>query len=140
MNRRGTVTVLNGVRYRSGFEAQVAADLIARGISPEYEKVRLLYDIPHTYVVDFAPKTNKGEQLLIEAKGYFPPSDRTKMLAIRAAHPLHDVRLLFQNARQRLRRGSRTTIAAWAQKHGFKWAEGLVPEDWIVGAIREQRA
>lgn len=124
MIRKGTRT--NG--YRSKFEATIA-DALPKGVG-EYEAVRIPYTvIKHaTYNPDWVlPK----QAIVVEAKGYFPSSDRTKMLMVKEQHPDLDIRILFQN-NGKLSKSSRTTYTLWAKKYGFPCAVGkAVPEDWL---------
>ena len=32
--------------------------------------------------------------------------------------------------KNKIYKGSKTTYGAWADRHGFKWAEGSIPEEW----------
>jgi hypothetical protein len=120
---------LNG--YRSQFERDVATDLCGRGVEFRYEDETLLYEIPCAYVPDFTLASG----IIVETKGYLSPEDRRKLLELKRSHPARDIRLLFQRATNRLGRGPRSlTYAQWAQRHGFQWAEGLVPQSWIGDA------
>ena len=80
--------------------------------------------------------------IVIEAKGFFKPSDRSKMLAVKKAHPNLDIRLLLQNNgfmyKAKKGTGRRTPDSTdmrygdWCDKHGFPWAVGTeVPKEWI---------
>lgn len=129
MRKRGTATVVNGVRYRSAFEAAVAADLIERGVAPHHEEKRIPYSVPHVYVADFAPRADDGEEVIVEAKGYLDAEDRRKLLQLQSEGI--DIHLVFQNAKAKLRRGSKTTYGMWATQNGFKWTEGRVAREWI---------
>ena len=71
------------------------------------------------------------QNIIIEAKGYFDKGDRVKMLLIKEQHPDLDIRIVFLNARNKIYKGSKTTYGAWAEKNGFKWAEGSIPEEWL---------
>ncbi len=131
--RRGKVTVVNGVRFRSKFEADVAADLSARGIPFAHESVRLLYDTPRLYIPDFTFEGRLGI-FHVESKGYFPLEDRRKMLEIKRSNPEVDVRIVFQNASTKLSRAKGSiTYAQWADRNGFRWAEGTIPVWWTRG-------
>lgn len=114
--------------FRSGLEQDVAAHLKANGVSFEYEKQRISF-IPksRTYTPDFVLENG----IIIEAKGRFVSSDRAKHLLIKEQHPHLDVRFVFSNANNRLSKGSKTTYADWCKRHGFLWAEGLVPISWM---------
>lgn len=113
--------------FRSGLEEKVAADLDSRGVPYTFEEDKIGYTVDHTYTPDF--KLPNG--IYIETKGYFAPSDRGKHLAVKKQHPDLDVRFVFQNPNTRLSSRSKTTYAGWCDKHGFKYAKGFVPEEWI---------
>tara|TARA_Y100000361_G_scaffold51081_1_gene44584 strand:+ start:411 stop:806 length:396 start_codon:yes stop_codon:yes gene_type:complete len=113
--------------YRSRFEEKVAALLEAMGVSFTYETERLTYTVFRTYKPDFILPNG----VIVEAKGYFTPADRTKHLRVREANPDADIRFCFQNARVKLNKNSKTTYAAWCEKNGFKWCEKVIPKEWI---------
>ncbi|SKA17528.1 Phage endonuclease I [Enhydrobacter aerosaccus] len=125
---------IDGTPYRSKFEVAIAADLTARGVSFDYEALKLRYVTEHTYKPDFS-----SGSVVIEAKGYFTSADRSKLLAVKEAHPELDLRLLFQRASNKLSKESETTYADWAEQHGFQWAEGRVPEEWLRPLPRKSR-
>jgi predicted nuclease of restriction endonuclease-like RecB superfamily len=129
---RGNATTVEGVRYRSAAEAEVAKDLIERGVEFEYEKRQVLYEKPAVYVPDFEIETASGKSILVEFKGWLKPEDRSKLLAVKETHPRLDLRLLFQRAASRISKAAKAlTYGAWATRHGFKWAEGVVPQAWL---------
>ena len=68
---------------------------------------------------------------LHRGKGLFDVQARHKMLLVKQQHPDLDIRLVFSNAKARLYKGSPTTYAAWADRHGFPWAHKTIPEDWL---------
>jgi Phage endonuclease I len=80
--------------------------------------------VERTYTPDFAIGT-----ILIETKGRFTSADRSKMLAVKAAHLELDIRLLFMRD-QPIRKGSKTRYSDWCVKHGFQYAIGAVPPEW----------
>jgi len=115
-------------KFRSRFESKLAGELELNGIPVEYETVKLSYQPkPKTYTPDF-PLPNG---ILIEAKGYFTAADRKKALLVREANPDKDVRFVFQNANNRINKRSKTRYRDWCDKHGFLWANGRIPLDWI---------
>jgi len=71
------------------------------------------------------------QKIFIEAKGYFDKGDRVKMQLVKEQYPDHDIRIVFLNSKNKIYRGSKTTYGMWADKHGFEWAEGAVPEEWL---------
>jgi len=117
-------------RYRSKFEAAVAKALRTLGVKFGYENTKLKYVVPSieaTYTPDFELPNG----ILIECKGHFPLDNRKKMLYIIQSNPDKDIRMLFQNSRVKINKGSKTTYAMWCDKHNIKWAEGTVPKQWL---------
>jgi len=116
---------------RSRFENDVRAYLEAHNQQFSYEPFRLEYTKPqktHYYKPDFVLPGG----MIIEAKGIFDATDRKKHLLVKAAHPHLDIRLLFQNPNCPICPGSKTTLAVWADKNGFKWAKGpKIPIAWL---------
>jgi hypothetical protein len=128
--------IVNG--YRSGLEDAVAAQLEAAGQPVEYEGYTIIYTKParsSRYTVDFV--LNNG--IVIETKGRFLAEDRQKHLLIKQQYPDLDVRFIFQNPHARLTKGSKTTYAMWAEKHGFKWAKQRIPDEWLIELPEERR-
>ena len=39
--------------------------------------------------------------------------------------------MLFYNANQKIKKGSKTSYADWCDKHGIKWADKKIPPEWI---------
>ena len=119
-------------RYRSGLERHIAEQLEAAGVEVQYEQTRLHWTLPavvHRYTPDFLlPSTN----IVVEAKGLFTSADRLKMRLVKAQHPELDFRFVFCNANARLYKGSKTTYAQWCQTHGFQYATGLIPPEWLT--------
>ena len=113
--------------FRSGLEQDNAKHLKRNGVAFEYEKKKIPYvPKPKTYTPDFV----LGNGVIIETKGRFTASDRAKHLLIKQQHPDLDIRFVFTNARQRISKRSKTTYADWCDKHGFMYAECLVPKEW----------
>lgn len=131
--QRTTVALPNGesVVVRSRLEAGVLTDLFERGVPCEYESRKLAYVTEHTYTPDIVLMGDNGLEILVEVKGRFLPSDRSKLLNVKRTHPDVDLRLLFQRAEHRLSRKSKTTYGSWCERHGFPWAEGRVPQVWL---------
>jgi len=120
--------VKNG--YRSGLEEVVDGALKQRNIDGEYEKHKIKYTVPatdHTYTPDF--RLPNG--IFIETKGRFVVEDRKKHVLIRKQHPELDIRFVFQNSKNKIRKGSPTTYADWCVKHGFIYADKTIPQEWL---------
>jgi hypothetical protein len=116
--------------YRSGLEEAIAEELKALGEVVLYETDVIGYTKPSTenkYHPDF--KLRNG--IYLETKGRFLASDRKKHKLIKEQHPEIDIRFVFSNANARINKGSPTTNAMWADRHGFKWAHRHVPKEWI---------
>lgn len=116
--------------FRSGLELQIDEALKSVGIDGEYEKYIVEYIKPatnHKYHPDF--RLPNG--IFIETKGRFLTEDRKKHLLIKEQHPELDIRFLFSSAKVKLSKSSKTTYAAWCDKHGFKWAEKTIPDEWL---------
>ena len=120
--------VKNG--YRSGLEEVVDSTLKQRNIDGEYEKHKIKYVVPatdHTYTPDF--RLPNG--IFVETKGRFVTEDRKKHVLIRKQHPELDIRFVFQNSKNKIRKGSPTTYADWCVKHGFIYADKTIPQEWL---------
>ena len=114
--------------YRSKFEQRIAQDLRKRGVAFQYETLK----IPYTrkdgiYNPDFILPNG----IIIEAKGVLSQPDRVKMLLVKDQHPQLDIRFVFQRAANKINKKSKTTYSMWAEKHGFPWAEALIPVRWL---------
>lgn len=115
--------------FRSGLEKRVADDLEARGTPFQYEQLKISYSVPERQA-KYTPDFVLGNGVIVEAKGVFDVEDRAKHLLVKEQHPELDIRFVFQRASQPIRKGSPTTYAAWCAKHGFTWAEKLIPPAW----------
>jgi len=117
--------------FRSGLEEVLNKTLVSQGVDGEYEQHKLFYTKPatnHTYTPDF--RLPNG--IFIETKGRFVLEDRKKHLLIKQQHPSVDIRFVFQNAKGKLRKGSKTTYADWCIKNGFQYSEGSIPPEWLA--------
>jgi hypothetical protein len=114
--------------FRSGYERNIAGNLRRRKVQFKYESTKLNWTSDHVYTPDF----ELANGILVEAKGYLRPTDRSKMVKARDQNPQCDIRFLFANAQNPVKKGSKTTYAMWAEKNGFKWASGIeIPQEWI---------
>lgn len=125
--------------FRSGLEQDNAADLQSLGVTFEYENLKVEYVKPERkskYTPDFEITTRpdgsqRQQPLIVETKGRFLTDDRQKHLLIQRQHPELDIRFVFNNPNARISKTSKTTYAAWCQKHGFKYAKGSIPRSWL---------
>jgi len=116
-------------KYKSKFEKTVGDFL---GTRASYEPDKLKFIQPSKQRV-YIPDFKVGESTYIESKGKWTAEDRAKHLWIKEQHPDKRIILLFQNAKVRLSKVSKTTYGEWATKNGlewYDWKDGL-PEDII---------
>jgi hypothetical protein len=116
--------------FRSGLEGKVAKQLEVLGVKVEYETTKVKYVIPeslHTYTPDFVLPNG----IVVETKGRFVVADRKKHLLIKQQHPDLDIRFVFQNPKNKITKGSKTTYADWCIKNGFQYADKRIPDEWL---------
>lgn len=116
--------------YRSGLEEKNGKHLAAEGIDAKYEPYRIKFTQPEkarTYTPDWVLPNG----IVIETKGLFAADDRQKHLWLKEQYPKMDLRFVFSNPRAKIYKGSNTTYADWCHKHGFRFAEKLIPRSWM---------
>ena len=112
---------------RSRFESTVFDNALKCGHIVDYEPKH--GHLP--YVLYYIPDFVLDNGIIVEAKGFFPSEDRTKMLRVKRANPEADIRFVFQRD-SKINKGSKTRYTDWAKKHGFIAVVGLsIPEDWF---------
>lgn len=122
--------------YRSGLEEKLADQLKKAGVACKYEGMVITYIKPessHRYTPDF-PLPNG---IIVESKGRFVTADRQKHLLIKKQHPHLDIRFVFSSSKARISKTSKTTYADWCNKHGFQFADKLIPEAWLHEAPKQ---
>lgn len=116
---------------RSGLEEKVKQRLKKRKVKFRYEPFSLDYYIEAKYTPDFVLSKKDGTDMLVETKGYFKPSDRRKLLAVKKCNPELDIRLVFQRDNY-LTKAKADTYSTWAKKHGFPCHVGEeIPNKWL---------
>ena len=115
--------------YRSGLEDVISEDLKKRGVDFGYETVKIKWQLieSKTYTPDFILPNG----IIIESKGRFVLDDRKKHLKVREQNPDLDIRFVFSNSRNKIRKGSKTTYAMWCEKNNFLYADKRIPDEWI---------
>ena len=115
--------------YRSGLEHKISMSLDEIKYNYEYESIKIEWeDLTYrTYTPDFI--LNNG--IIVETKGRFLTADRRKHLCIKKQHPKLDIRFVFTNSRSKLSKGAKSTYAQWCIKHGFRYYDRIIPEDWL---------
>ena len=117
------------IKFRSKLEERVANLLEGLGVSYEYENTQVPYIIQHHYVPDFVLPNH----VYLEAKGYWAPSDRRKILAVVRDNPDLDLRMVFQAPFNTISKKAKTTYAKWCDKHNIPWTSfHNIPLDWLI--------
>ncbi len=121
--------------FRSGLEEKIAEQLKVNGIDPKFETLKLPYRVEKscTYTPDFPV----GKKIILETKGRFQTADRMKMLMVRDQHPEYEFRFIFSNSNARISKVSATTYGRWCEKNGFKYANKVIPDEWIKEIKKE---
>ncbi len=115
------------MNFRSGLEERLGKYFDKNAVPYLYECQKFDYVTRSKYTPDFF-LTN---DVIIEAKGFFKPSDRRKMLAVKEQNPGLDIRMVFQR-NNTLSKSSKTTYGDWCDKHGFQWCiYPDIPPDWL---------
>lgn len=130
--------------YRSKLEKEIARELDLEQIKYDYEPKwgKLQYIIPakaSTYLPDFYITTKSGKTIIIECKGIWIYEDRYKHLLIRRSRPDLDIRFVFSNSKNKIRKGSKTTYADICEGKGrgyfkgvkWKYADKRIPKEWL---------
>lgn len=105
--------------YDSFYEEYVEGKLGVRKNPNSKQGLKLSYTVERKYVPDFVDEKNK---IIYESKGYFKPSDRTKMIAIKKQNPDWQFVLIFQNPNLKLTKAKKSkTYSQWAEANGFQW-------------------
>lgn len=114
--------------YRSRLEERLARWMEVNNLPFEYETLKLDYTVKAVYTPDFILPNG----VILECKGWLKPEDRRKMLAVKKQHPELDIRFVFQAPYNTLTKQSKTTYAAWAERHGFPWTiYNDIPLSWF---------
>ena len=116
-------------KFRSQLEENIAKLLDGLGVSFQYESEKLGYTIEHSYTPDFV----LPNYTYLEAKGYWSPADRRKILNVKKANPEIDLRMVFQSPYNKINKKSKTTYAQWCEKHDIPWSSYQnIPIEWLV--------
>jgi len=120
--------------YRSGLEEKISRQIEEAGLPLMYETDKISYIWPErnsTYTPDFKIPSANNQWMYIETKGIWSTEDRQKWHLVHEQHPDIDFRLVFSNQNARLYKGSPTTYAAYCDKHGFTYANKVIPQEWL---------
>ena len=107
-------------KYRNKFEEEAAGVL---GDLCTYESKKVPYTVHRNYIPDFIGVSKlTGDEVLVEAKGYFRVGDIQKYKAIRDSLNSHQ-RLVFllYSPTKKIRKGSNMDMSQWCDKENMKW-------------------
>lgn len=94
-----------------------------------YEKKKIKYRVEKDCV--YTPDFILANNIIVETKGRFTAADRVKHLLVKQQYPKLDLRFVFTRSATRLSKTSNTTYADWCIKHGFQYADKLIPIAWL---------
>jgi len=107
--------------YRSGSEVRLVSLLKELRIKYDYEPYYIPYEVKEVrrYLPDFVIS---GSNIILEVKGWFKGVDRKKHLLLKNSNPNLDIRFVFDNPNNKIKKGSKTTYGDWCTKYGFKFS------------------
>ncbi len=123
--------------YRSGLEDRISEQLKSLSVLFKYEEFKIKYEVNETRT--YTPDFELPNGIIIESKGRFVAADRKKHLLVKKQHPELDIRFVFSNSRAKITKGSKTSYGDWCEKHGFMYADKLIPEEWVSGKKKQLR-
>ena len=123
---------------RSGLEADNCKHLEDKGIPYEYEKHKIKWEDHQwrSYTPDFVLDSNG---IIVETKGRFVAADRRKHLKVKEQYPKLDIRFVFTNSKTKINKGSKTSYGDWCKRHGFQYADKVIPDSWLLESEVEMR-
>ena len=113
--------------FRSNFEESIWDAATRSRQKIEHEPHYIPYVMKGSYLPDFILENG----IYIEAKGYLDAAACKKMKAVKASNPHLDIRFVFQNANGKRNKRAKLRNWEWAERHGFEWAEGTIPQEWF---------
>tara|TARA_R110002124_G_scaffold274908_1_gene444994 strand:- start:944 stop:1312 length:369 start_codon:yes stop_codon:yes gene_type:complete len=117
------------MRFRSGLEKRTADFLNKRKVKFQYEEIKISWQ--DLRMKKYTPDFVLSNGIIIETKGRFIHSDRTKHLFVKAQHPELDIRFVFSNPKAKLYKGSKTTYGDWCDKNGYQYSKETIPIEWL---------
>lgn len=108
-----------------------AANIEGKPIKALYEADTFEYEVSEIrkYTPDWTVHKKNGRLVYLEYKGVLDGKTRKKMKLMKKQHPKLDIRLIFEKASNKIYKGSKTTYGQWADQHGFKWEDNVMPRD-----------
>jgi hypothetical protein len=124
------LAILHG--YKSGLEDNIAEQLEALGKPVNYEVRKIKWE--DYKLRSYTPDFELDNGIIIESKGRFLADDRRKHLEVQRQHPELDIRFVFSNSKvyySAKTTKNRKTYGDWCDANGFKYADRLIPQEWI---------
>ena len=116
-------------KFKSKLEERLATLFATLGVKYEYESEKICYTIQHHYCPDFILPNH----VYLEAKGYWAPADRRKILAVKKDNPDMDLRMVFKAPYNKISKKSKTTYAQWCDNLGIPWTSfHEIPLEWLI--------
>ena len=115
--------------FRSGLEQIVAKQIKHARHKLRYETIKIKWvDFSiRSYTPDFV--LDNG--IIIEAKGFWSTADRRKHVEIKKQHTDLDIRMVFENSKRKIRKGSQTTYGGWCEKKEILFCDRVIPKSWL---------
>jgi hypothetical protein len=124
-------------QFRSGLERRIAGQLQRARVAYDYEPFKVPFTQPakqRLYLIDFILPNG----IIIEAKGRWETSDRQKFVMIKDSWPDLDIRFVFSRSASTISKTSKTTYADYCESHGWLYADGEIPFEWINAPRNEK--
>ena len=127
-NKKGFVKARkNG--FRSGLEEKVANQIQKANHKLRYEVVKIKW-------IDFAirsytPDFVLDNGIIIEVKGFWSVEDRKKHAKVKQQHTDLDIRIVFENSKRKIRKGSKTSYGMWCDKNDILYYDRIIPLSWM---------
>jgi hypothetical protein len=108
-----------------------AAFIEGKPIDARYENDTFEYRVSETrkYTPDWTVYKKNGKLVYLEFKGVLDQKTRKKMKLMKKQWPKLDLRIIFEQANNKIYKGSKTTYGMWATQHGFRWEDNVMPKD-----------
>ena len=127
-NKRG-YSKARAAGFRSGLEQVVAKQIKKSNHAIRYEIIKIKW-------VDFSIRSYTPDFILdngiiLEVKGFWSTSDRRKHAEIKKQHGTVDIRMVFENSKRKIRKGSKTTYGDWCKKKDIIYCDRVIPRNWL---------
>lgn len=103
------------------------------GIVYEYETEHIKFTQPSRaryYIPDIILTTKDNQKIYVELKGKLDRDAQSKMRWVKEQNPELDIRLVFMR-NNKMTKTAKKTYTDWAEQHGFPYAVGSIPNEWL---------